>query len=63
MTTKTLSVSKLKQDCQEQQQNFFMKMQYSDNNIRKEKNQDLNIVCQNLIGQFHEFRTNVLRFY
>ena len=36
---------------------------YSSNVMRKAKNQHLNIVCQNLIGQFHEFRAKVLRFY
>ena len=36
---------------------------YSSNNVRKAKKQHLNIVCQNLIARFHEFRAKVLRFY
>ena len=36
---------------------------YSSNVMRKAKTQHLNILCQNLIGQFHEFRAKVLRFY
>ena len=33
---------------------YCSKVLYSSNNIRKAKNQHLNIVCQHLIGQFHD---------
>ena len=36
-------------------------VRYSSNNIRKAKNQHLNIVCQNLIGRYHEFRSNIFK--